>query len=113
MITSFFALQMQPPDGRGSLFYQRGDVTPHNGDIVLQTIKVANVALMILLILAARADAANMTQLHPEPWPIRHWRNHQPRRSDLKPEQRRKIDRLYLKIEREDPKLIAPDFRPK
>jgi len=81
---------------------------------MLQTTKVAKIALVISMILAARAeDAANATQPHPEPWPIWHWRNHQPRRSDLTPEENRKIDRLYLKIEREDPKLLAPDFRPK
>jgi hypothetical protein len=80
---------------------------------MLQTIKAANIALVILPILAARADAANTTQLHPGPWPIRHWRNHQPRRSDITPEESREIDRLYLEIERENPKLVAPDFQPK
>jgi hypothetical protein len=90
-----------------------GDVTPHNGDIMLRTIKATNIALVILLILAAPADAVDTTQLHPRSWPIRHWRNHQPRRSDLTPEQSQKIDHLYLRIEREEPKLIAPDFRPK
>jgi hypothetical protein len=102
---------MQPSSVAG-LYFSKGDVTPRDGDIMLRTIKAANVSLVILLILAARAHAANSTQLHPEPWPIRHWHNHQPRRSDLAPEQSWKIDRLYLKIERKDPKLIAPDFRP-
>ncbi len=56
------------------------------------------------------ADAALR---HPTPWPIRHWRNHQPRRSDVTREQSEKIDRLYMQIERKNPDLIAPDFRPK
>ena len=38
---------------------------------------------------------------------------HQPRRSDITPEQSRKIDRLYTQIEKDDPQLIAPDFRPR
>jgi len=80
---------------------------------MLQTSKAASVAVIILLTLGAGSVAANTTQQHPGQWPIRHWRNHQPRRSDITPEQRWKIDRLYLQIEREDPKLIAPDFRPK
>ena len=87
---------------------------PHGGDLMLRTIKTANVAVALLLVLAARADAANTTQTkQPRPWPIWHWRNHQPRRSDLAPKENRKIDRLYLRIERQDPKLIAPDFRAK
>lgn len=80
---------------------------------MLRTIKVANIALMLLLILAAGVTAADTSQLHRGSWPIRHWRNHQPRRTDLTPKESRKIDRLYLKMEREDPNLIAPDFRPK
>ncbi len=56
------------------------------------------------------ADAALR---HPTRWPIRHWRNHQPRRSDIAPEQSEKIDRLYMQMERKNPDLIAPDFRPK
>jgi hypothetical protein len=59
------------------------------------------------------AAAQGLPKVHPGPWPIRHWRNHQPRRIDITPGQSRKIDRLYLKIERDNPKLIAPDFRPK
>jgi hypothetical protein len=50
---------------------------------------------------------------HSGPWPIRHWRYHELRRSDLTPEQNRKIDRLYLQLKKENPELIAPDFRPK
>jgi hypothetical protein len=80
---------------------------------MLQSLKAANVALVISLISLAHADAADATQPHPGPWPIRHWRNHQPRRSDLTAEQNREIDRLYMRIEREHPKLVAPDFQHK
>jgi len=80
---------------------------------MLRMTKAAYIAPAILLILATQTNAANTDQLHPGPWPIRHWRNHQPRRSDITLDQSRKIDRLYLKIERDNPKLIAPDFRPK
>jgi hypothetical protein len=91
-----------------------GDVMPHNADAMLQTIKASSVALWVIwLVLAPGAHAANISQLHPGPWPIRHWRNHQPRRSDITPEQSREIDRLYLKIEKKGPGLVAPDFRPK
>jgi hypothetical protein len=48
---------------------------------------------------------------HPGPWPIHHWREYQPRRSDLTPKQSKRIDQLYDKIEKEDPNLIAPDYR--
>lgn len=91
----------------------QGDLTPHHGEIMLQIAKGAHIGLAILLIVAAPAVAAAATELHPGPWPIRHWRFHQPRRSDITPQQNKKIDRLYLKIERENPTLIAPVFRPK
>ncbi len=63
-------------------------------------------AILIASTSAAYADGA--PKLHPTPWPIWHWRNHQPRRSDITPEQSRKIDRLYMQIEKERPQLIAP-----
>ncbi len=68
-------------------------------------------AILIALTLAAYAEDA--PELHPTPWPIWHWRYHQPRRSDITPEQSRKIDRLYMRIEKEHPQLIAPASRRK
>lgn len=67
----------------------------------------------ILIASATAAYAKDAPQLHPTPWPIWHWRNHQPRRSDITPEQSRKIDRLYMQIEKKDPQLIAPASRRK
>ena len=72
--------------------------------------------ILLGAILAASTTAAyaeDAPQLHPTPWPIWHWRNHQPRRSDLTPEQSRKIDRLYMQIKKEDPGLIPPASRRK
>jgi hypothetical protein len=109
MITSFFGVANRTTERARNVVKGRRNAA--HGDIMLRTIRA--VCLATLVILAAGADAANSTLFHPEPWPIRHWRNHQPRRSDLKLQQIWKIDRLYLKIEREDPKLIAPDFQPK
>ena len=45
----------------------------------------------------------------PHPWPIRHWRNHQPLRSDITPAQARAVRRLYRQREKNDPQLLAPD----
>jgi hypothetical protein len=68
-------------------------------------------AILVASVSAAYADDA--PTLHPTPWPIWHWRNHQPRRSDITREQSRKIDRLYMQIEKEDPGLIPPASRRK
>ncbi len=64
---------------------------------------------------AARHDdeVADVALRHPTPWPIWHWRHHQPRRGDITPEKSRSIDQLYMRIEKKNPELIAPDFRPK
>jgi hypothetical protein len=78
---------------------------PHNTGI-------ANILLGAILI-ASAAYADDAPELHPTPWPIWHWRNHQPRHSDITPEQSRKIDRLYMQIEKEDPGLIPPASRRK
>jgi len=68
-------------------------------------------AVLLASVVAAGAEEA--PTLHPGSWPIRHWRNHQPRRSDLTPAQNRKIDHLYSRLKEENPPLIAPDFRQK
>ncbi len=75
---------------------------------------ISNILLGAILIASTSAAYADDTpKLHPTPWPIWHWRNRQPRRSDVTPEQSRKIDRLYMQIEKEDPQLIAPASRHK
>ncbi len=71
-------------------------------------IGISNILGAILVASTSAAYADDAPKLHPTPWPIWHWRNHQPRRSDITPEQSRKIDRLYMQIEKEDPNLIAP-----
>jgi len=77
-------------------------------------IGISNVLLgAILIALTAAAYADDAPELHPTPRPIWHWRNHQPRRGDITPEQSRKIDRLYMRIEKEDPGLIPPASRGK
>ena len=65
-----------------------------------------------LLASVAKAGATETQMSHNGPRPIKHWRFHQPRRSDLTPQQNAWIDRLYLQKEKEHPDLIAPDFRP-
>jgi len=83
-----------------------------SGRAMLHRAKSAIFLLSLALLMPAhgiRADEAAVR--HPTPWPIRHWRNHQPRRSDLTPVQQRCIDRLYMRIEKANPDLIAPAFR--
>jgi len=75
---------------------------------------ISNILLGAILIASMSAAYADDTpKFHPTPWPIWHWRNHQLRRSDITPEQSRKIDRLYMQIEKEDPGLIPPASRRK
>jgi len=81
-------------------------------DAVSYRFKTSNIVFGAILLASTSAGYGdNAPKLHPAPWPIRHWRNHQPRRSDITPEQSRKIDRLYMRIEKDNPQLIAPDFR--
>ncbi len=75
---------------------------------------ISNILLGAILIASTSAAYADdAPKLRPTPWPIWHWRNQQPRRSDITPEQSRKIDRLHMQIEKEDPQLIAPASRRK
>jgi len=68
----------------------------------------------ILLCCTSRGNAEDARPLHPGPWPIWHWHNHQPRQSqldamhkrDVTPEEAHEIDRLYNQLEQKNPKII-------
>ncbi len=67
--------------------------------------KIALGAMLLASTSPRYAEAA--ARLHPGPWPIWHWHNHQPRqdqleamhKSDVTPEEAREIDRLYMQLE--------------
>jgi len=70
---------------------------------MLHKIGTANIVLCVILLAAASPGYAEDARLHPGPWPIWHWHNHQPtqrqldalHKSDVTPEESREIDRLY------------------
>jgi len=82
-----------------------------------RTIAAHFMLCIILLVSVSRSDAKDEQRLHPGPWPIWHWHNHQPterqldslRASDVTPQQGREIDRLYMQLEGGDPQIIAPE----
>ena len=78
---------------------------------------LAFLLLCVTLLAAASPRAAqNAPQIHPGPWPIWNWHNHQPRqdqldamhKSDVTPDEAREIDRLYMQLEHADSRLIVP-----
>jgi hypothetical protein len=91
-----------------------GDTLRRGENAMLHRIGASNIAVcVILLISVSWAYAADAPQRHPSPWPIRHWRNHQPLRSDITPQQARDIKRLYMQREQKDPELLAPRYEKK
>jgi hypothetical protein len=87
-----------------------------------KTIAATNIVLCIILLASiAPAYAEDAPKPHPGPWPIWHWRNHQPtqrqldamHKSDVTPEEPREIDRLYMQLEQDNPKIIAPEKKAK
>ena len=77
------------------------------------------VICVILLGSTLPGYAEDAPQLHPGPWPIWHWQNHQPRqdqldamhKSNVTPEELREIDRLYMQLERFNPKILVHPHR--
>jgi len=72
----------------------------------------SNIAVCaISLALTPVACAKDAAMLHPGPWPIWNWHNHQPRQDqldamhkrDVTPEESREIDRLYMQLEQRAP----------
>ena len=84
------------------------------GNVRVRQIRRRDICSVVAVCFAIGAlGAANAAQPQPTPWPIRHWRNHQPRRNNLTPEESKRIDRLYMQMEKQNPGLIAPAFRRK
>jgi hypothetical protein len=71
----------------------------------------------VLLVPASQGYAKNARKIHPEPWPIWDWRNHQPtqrqldalREKDPASGEERQIDRLYLRFEQTKFNILAPE----
>jgi hypothetical protein len=81
---------------------------------MLHRIGASSIAVSVILLASVSwGYAADASQRHPTPWPIRHWRNHQPLRNDITPQQTREIQRLYMQREQKDPKLLAPRYEKK
>src|SRR5579862_2326272 len=67
-----------------------------------------------------RGHAEDTQRLHPGPWPIWHWHNHQPRQSQLDamhkrnvtPKEAREIDRLYNSLSSQAQKSPQTITRP-
>jgi hypothetical protein len=79
---------------------------------MLRIIARSKIALCaISLALTSVAYAKDAALLHPGPWPIWNWHNHQPRQDqlnamherDVTPEESREVDRLYMQLEQRAP----------
>jgi hypothetical protein len=76
---------------------------------MLHKIVASTISLCVIFLASASwGYAEDAPPRHPTPWPIRHWRNHQPLRSDITPQQSRDIQHLYMQREQNNPKLVAP-----
>ena len=89
---------------------------------MLHKIVGLNIVLCVGLLTSALPGRAEDTApVHPGPWPIWNWRNHQPtqreldelHKHDLSPEQVREVDRLYMQLEGSTPNILAPEKPPK
>jgi len=71
----------------------------------------------VLLVSASHGYAKSARKVHPEPWPIWDWHNHQPtqrqldalREKGLAPGEEREIDRLYMQFEQSKFNILAPE----
>jgi hypothetical protein len=96
--------------GAAKLSYRRDvNVAIMGESAMLRKIGASTTLLcLILLASASSGNAEDAAARDPTSWPIRHWRNHQPLRSDITPKQSRNIQRLYMQLEQNNPKLVAP-----